>query len=237
MVTEKSASLTPLRRLLLVTLALVLAGAIGCGDEADPMEPDGAYDMFRDAMLSGDAQGVWETTDPKTHAYFEDRYAQLVEMDETIKRYLPQTDHKLARQQSGTELLDEVDDGKGLFLKVYRPENLPETSEEGGGGLMAFLGTKTPVEVGSDVAEVKVAEDETMAKIVTRAGQEYVLVRPNDEEKWRVRLSQSSKVLDQAFGWLDANDKALQQTVEDLIAEERKEREAVIAELMGLEKK
>jgi hypothetical protein len=144
-------------------------------------------------------------------------------MDELIRRYLPQTDVKLARKQSGTVLLDDVGDGRELFLKVYSAENVPKK--------------KAIIEVGSEVDEVKVAEDGKLAKVVTRAGQEYILTKDEDSEEWYVMLTKSNDAVENSFGWLERNEEALTQTVEDLIKEEREQREEVIAELMGLEKK
>jgi hypothetical protein len=191
--------------------------AAGCGDELDSSEPEGAYYIFRNALLEGDAETVWKRTDSDSRAYFQQRYEHLVEMDQTIERYLPQTDHKIARKQSGTVLLDEVEDGKGLFLKVFQPENLTATEA---------------IRIGSDLDELKVAEDDSAAKVVTRAGQEYLLSHDQQSEEWHVMLVRSTDKVDASFGWLTSNQSALQQTVEDLIAEERKKREAVIAELM-----
>lgn len=201
--------------------SVLVALAVGCGDELDPTEPEGAYYIFRDALLKGDAETVWKRTDQTTKAYFQQRYEQLEEMDATIERYLPQTDHKIARKQSGTILLDQVDDGKELFMKVFQPENLPK------------LSNKQAVKVGSDIDELKVAEDDSAAKVVTRAGQEYVLTPDKKTEEWHVMLVRSSDKVDASFGWLETNQSALQKTVEDLIAEEREKREAIIAELMN----
>ncbi|MGM0557790.1 MAG: hypothetical protein ACQEVA_15505 [Myxococcota bacterium] len=208
------------RWFLIAIVALSAVITTGCSDELDPTEPKDAYVIFRDALFSGDGQVVWERTDEQTHAYFEQRYGVLVEMDELIRRYLPQTDVKLARKQSGTVLLDEVSNGRELFLKVYSAENVP--SEEA-------------VQLGSNVDEVKVAEDGQLAKVVTRAGQEYIMTRDEQSEEWFVMLVKSNDAVEDSFDWLDSNEEALTQTVEDLIKEEREKREEVIAELMGFD--
>lgn len=204
-----------------VAVACLATLAMGCSDELDPTEPEGAYYIFRNALLEGDAQVVWKRTDAETHRYFQERYEQLVEMDETIRRYLPQTDHKIARKQSGVILLDEVDGGKGLFLKIFQPDNLPE---------------QEAIKIGSNIDELKVTEDGQAAKVITRAGQEYVLTREEDGEEWRVMLISSTDSVQENLGWLKQNQSALQQTVEDLIAEERAKRETIIAELLDKKK-
>jgi hypothetical protein len=202
-------------------LAGVMMLAFGCSDELDSSEPEGAYYIFRNALIEGDAETVWERTDSESRAYFQQRYEHLVEMDETIQRYLPQTDHKIARKQSGAVLLDEVKDGKQLFFKVFQPDKLAASEA---------------IRIGSDLDELQVAEDDSAAKVVTRAGQEYVLTHDAQSEEWHVMLVRSTDKVDASFGWLTANQSALQQTVEDLIAEERTKREAVIAELMDKKK-
>ena len=203
--------------LLGVVGALALVSG-GCGDELEPTNPTDAYLMFRNALFQGDAETVWRRTDEQTHKYFQERYKQLVEMDSMIRRYLPQTDHKIARKQSGTVLLDDVDNGKELFMHVFDGESVPADEA---------------IEVGSRVDETRVGEKEKFARVITRAGQEYVLERDPETEEWHVMLVKSSDAVDKSFGWLDFNQNALQKTVEELIAEEREEREKVIAELMG----
>jgi hypothetical protein len=212
----------PGRWFLIAIVALSAVFVTGCSDELDPTEPKDAYVMFRDALFSGDGETVWDRTDEQTHTYFEQQYSTLVEMDELIRRYLPQTDVKLARKQSGTVLLDDVNNGRELFMKVYSAENVP---------------TEEAVRIGSNVDEVKVAEDGQLAKVVTRAGQEYIMARDEESEEWFVMLVKSNDAVESSFDWLNRNEEALTQTVEDLIKEEREQREEVIAELMGFEEK
>ena len=207
------------RRLLLLIGVVGLAfGVSGCSSELDPTDPNDAYIMFRDAMMAGDAEAVWGRLDPQTHEYFEHSHSHLQEMGETIERYLPQADHRLAKRQSGVILLREVDDGKSLFLRVFQPDQLPK--EE------AFV-------LGSNVRELALAEDQKTAKVITRSGQEFFLTKGRDGQ-WYVMLLESSKELNAAMAWVEANKTALGQTVDDLIAEERTRREKVIAELMNL---
>lgn len=201
------------------TLVLLLSSSlIGCKSELDPARADDAYVLFRDALFAGDAEGVWLRSDKATHDHFQHRYTQLVQMDNLIESYLPQTDHRLARRQSGVELVDSVSDGHSLFLRVFDISNFPQDD--------AIL-------FGSEVGEIQMSEDGNSAAIITRGEQQFMMVKAGDGQ-WYVSLLESGEVLSGAFAWLDKNEAALEQTVEDLIAEERKKREAIIAELMNI---
>lgn len=200
----------------LLLSALLCWTLIGCSSEEDPTKPDGAYHIFRDALFEGDAATVWERLDEETHQYFQAQYDYLVEMDEMISDYLPLTDHRIARRQSGVVLLEEVEDGRELFLRVFTPSELPQDEAS---------------RIGSNIDELQIAEDNQSAVVKTRAEQEYVLTREEDSKSWHIRLIKDAEP---AMNWLDENKSALQQTVEDLISEERDKREAIIAELMNL---
>lgn len=204
-----------------LAMLMMVGVAAGCSSELDPTEPEGAYYLFRDALLEGDAQAVWERSDPTTHLYFEDRYAHLVEMDETIDEFLPQTDHRIAREQSGAVLLDEVKDGKGLFAKIFQPHEI--AGDEA-------------IRIGSDIDELEINKDRTVAKVLTRAEQTYLLSKDSESGQWHIMLmdSATAESVEKSLGWLGHNQSALQQTVEDLVDEQREKREAIIAELMKI---
>lgn len=202
--------------LLLAAVGLV---ATGCGEKVDPTDPEGAYNLYVKSLWAGDAEAVWERLAPSTHEYFQNQYETLVEMDETIRRYLPPTDHRIAREQAGSILTDKVDGGKGLFLKLFEPSQLQLTEGH---------------KVGAVVEEIRINEDETRAELKTLGGDVYYLTK-GEGERWYVMLVQSSSPVEKRMNWLESNQSALKQTVEDLIDEERKEREEVITELMKLE--
>ena len=191
----------------------------GCSSELDPTQPEDAYLMFRNALWEGKGDEAWKLTDEQTKAFFEQNYLDLVAMEGTIDRYLPQADHRIAKRQSGAVLLREVTGGHDLFLKVFTPKNLQKTEGH---------------RVGSEVDEVLVAEDEKSAQVITMAKQSFYMSRPTKEDAWSLELLKSAPV-GQKMGWVSQNKTALGQTVDDLIAEERVKREAVIAELMGPE--
>jgi hypothetical protein len=204
---------------LIILASIVLTGFMtGCSGELDPTRPGDAYTLFRDALFAGDGDAVWARSDKATHDHFEQRYQQLVQMDRLIESYLPQTDHRLARRQSGVELVEKVSDGKTLFLKVFDTSALPK---------------EEAVLFGSDGREIRMSEDGNTALVITRGEQQFTLAKASDGQ-WYVNLVESGDVLSTVFAWLDKNEAALEQTVEDLIAEERKKREAIIAELMNL---
>ncbi|MBA2661464.1 MAG: hypothetical protein H0U74_04170 [Bradymonadaceae bacterium] len=207
-----------IRLVLLVALMLASGLGVGCSSELDPTKPEHAYLIFRNALFEGDAATIWQRSDQPTHEYFQTRYEQLVQMGTFIETYLPQTDHRLAKRQSGAELTDMVSSGQELFLKVFQPALLP--GEE-------------PVRFGSEVQEIQMSEDGAAAVIVTRSEQQFLLAKAADNQ-WYVSLVESGDVVETSFKWLDQNESALKQTVEDLIAEERKKREAIIAELMNV---
>jgi hypothetical protein len=202
-------------------LLLLVVFAQSCSDEHDPTEPEDAYLIFREALFEGDAEGVWNRSAPETHQYFQEHYERLVEMDEKIVKYLPQTDHNIARRQSGTELISEVEDGHGLFLKVFRKPSFPDEKFEA-------------IELGSQVEEIEMSKDQKFANLKTKGGQTWVMAR-GDDEQWYVRLVESNDAVNEQMEWLTSNDEALEQTIEDLISEERERREKIIAELMGYE--
>jgi hypothetical protein len=200
-------------------LAFVCSVSTGCGEKLDPTDPEGAYNLYVKSLWAGDAEAVWDRLAPSTKEYFQDEYDTLVGMDETIRRYLPPTDHRIAREQAGSILTDDVKDGKGLFLKVFQPSRLKLTESH---------------RVGASVEEIRINEDETVAELKTLGGDTFYITK-GDDEQWYVMLVRSSSMVEERMKWLDSNQSALKQTVEDLIDEERKEREEVIAELMKLE--
>ena len=138
-------------------------------------------------------------------------------MDKDIKRYLPQADHRIAQRQSGTILLRDVSSGETLFLKVFQPSKLPNDEAH---------------KLGSDIEAINMSEDKKLAKIITKSKQEYVLSKNEKDNQWYVMLSKSVDAVDKKMKWVESNNSALRQTVDDLISEERKKRELIISELM-----
>lgn len=205
-----------------IPLLCVVAGLLllpGCSNKLDPREPGEAYLLFRKALQKDDVDAMWKRCSESTHDYFNDRYNELVKMEEKIKKYLPQTDHKLARKQSGTELLEDVENGRDLFEKTVDPKKVAMSEAR---------------RLGSLIQAIRVSKDGNTAQVETRSKQKYRLVK-GEEDEWYVALADSVDAVDSSFGWLDRNRKALTKTVNDLIEEERKKREEIIAELMNVE--
>lgn len=216
---HRPCSRSVLLRAAILGLLVAAAPLVGCESKLDPKEPGEAYLLYRKAMLEGDVDGIWERTAPSTKSYFEDRYQQLVKMDEKIEKYLPQTDHQVARKQTGTVLLDEMEGGRDLFEKVAKPGNVTVNQAR---------------ELGSLIEKIRKSKEGDRAQVVTRSGRKYRLVKGSEGE-WYVALVKSMKAVDESFQWLDRNREALTETVNDLLETERKKREKVIAELMDVE--
>lgn len=192
----------------------------GCSDKLDPSDPEGAYNLFKTAMLAGDKETMWNHMAPSSQKFFDAQLERLKGMDEKIGRYLPPTDHKLARTQAGSILTEEMTTGRQLFEKVVTPNNLPKDEK--------YL-------VGLAVEEINISEDEKTAAIMTRGKQKVLLQYDEKGEKWDVMFVESFEPLKDAMKWLDQNESALDSTIDDLLSEERRKREAILAELMGFE--
>jgi hypothetical protein len=213
-----SMSLAP-KLLVAGLLFSALALLSGCGGELDPSDPKDAYSLFRTALFSGDADTAWTHADEQTRHYFQERYEKLQEMNDLIERYLPYTDHQIARSQSGVELLDELESGQDLFTLVFKPAEFIDDPS---------------VSFGAEAREIQMSESGDTARVVTRGEQEFVLVL-QDDDLWYVNLVESGDFLDDAFQWLSNNEDALEQTVQDLIEEERRNREEIISQLMNVD--
>ena len=207
------------RRIALVCWALGVLVVAGCSNKLDPTEPGEAYLKFRKSLKKGDVEQMWKRCSPSTREYFNTRYDELVQMDHKIHKYLPQTDHKLARKQSGTVLLDEIDSGRGLFEHVVDPEKVAMNEAR---------------RLGSLISAIRLSKDEKQAEVETRSGRKYRLVK-GEESEWYVSLVDSLGAVDKSFAWLERNKKALDKTVQDLSEEQRKKREEIIAELMDVD--
>lgn len=209
-----------MRNWLMGNLLLLVLLSLGCGKKMDPSDPEGAFNLFQDAMLNGQSEQMWELMAPSSHQYFDQQVERLRGMDEKIGRYLPPTDHRLARNQAGSILTDEIKDGRGLFLKVFTPAQIPKDE---------------PVLVGLQVEQVTMSEDKKSAAILTRGNQKVLLQYDDKAERWNIMFVESFEELKTAMNWLDSNETALAQTIDDLISEEQRKRETLIAELLGYE--
>lgn len=209
-----------MRNWLIGNLLLLVLFSFGCGKKMDPSDPEGAYNLFRQAMLDGQSDQMWELMAPSSHLYFDEQVERLRGMDEKIGRYLPPTDHRLARNQAGSILTDEIKDGRALFLKIFTPAEIPKSE---------------PVSVGLDVEQVTLSEDKLSAAILTRGNQKVLLQYDSAAERWNIMFVESFEELKTAMGWLDSNETALAQTIDDLISEEQRKRETLIADLLGYE--
>ena len=123
----------------------------------DTSTVEGAYNVFRTALVSGDEEVLWASLTPATHKQFDDAFDSLRQMDTTIDRFLPTTDHQVARRQSGAELLEKVTSGKELFQLLFRESSVP--TEEG-------------ILLGLDGFLTETTEADSLARVYTKACQQ-----------------------------------------------------------------
>jgi hypothetical protein len=195
-------------------LSLVL---VSCSEEVVETEPEGAYIIWRQALFDGDEGRVYEQLDAQTKRVFQERFERLLLMSQDIQRYLPQADQKLAREQTGVVMLSRhgIKDGEGLFRALVELDKL-EVSPE--------------IEVGTEVSEVEINESGTEAAVVVYAGQQFVL-RKEEEGRWRI--ASWHQLCSERTQWILDNSQVLEQTVQDLINEEKEETDAVIKYLLA----
>ncbi len=210
-----------MQRRYIVGLFLIVVMASSCSDELLPEEPEGAYLLWRQALINGDTEGVYNYLDKDTRKLLDERATTLSAMSDDIVRYLPQVDQRLARKQTGAVLLKEKDvqDGRKLFLFLFQPDKLDISPE---------------IEVGTEISDIELNEAGDTAAIKTDGGDQFILVREEDQI-WR--LSSWKGLCDKRTQWILDNQSALEQTVQDLITEEQEEVGAVIDFLLAQEKK
>ena len=211
----------------LMACAALLMVATGCQGEPQPQEADGAYLLFRSALLQGNKATVYGYLSQDTKKVYEDRYATFQDMSEQIIRFLPQTDQKLARQQTGVVLLKKegIEDSEGLFTYLFKLDALK--TEDTLPGLEIGSGIRFP-------GGVAYNDDETEAAIVTWANDQYHMVK-EDDGIWRV--ASWRKDAQEKTAWIETNKENLEKTIQDLISEEKEEIDTVIKYLLAQEQK
>lgn len=208
-------------RMLWCAVLVLLVWGNACSSELVPEEPQGAYLLWRQALLRGDTEGVYEYLDQDTRKLLDERAEVLAAMSEDIARYLPQVDQRLARKQTGVVLRKQkgVKDGRALFNLLFTPDKLEMTPE---------------IEVGLLISDLELNEAGDTAAIKTDGGDQFILVKEEDGI-WRV--TSWKKLCEERTQWILDNRSALEQTVQDLISEEQEEVGAVIDYLLAQEKK
>jgi len=144
-------------------------GVWGCSSEPSPNEPDGAYLIFREALLNGDIPALWESVSQSTKTHYDDAYDDLVATSECIER-LSSGDRLEARERTGISLLDQASSGEELFAIFIRLDSL--------------IGDDT-LRAGTEIDELIVDDSGERATIVTETGQLVDLVL-EDDGIWRV---------------------------------------------------
>lgn len=153
----------------LCVLSLSLAA---CGGEKPPTEPEGGLAVFGAALASQDADAIWARLTPDTQLVAESALSALGTTDQLIER-LQSSDQLDTREATGTGRLEELETPEALFALLVNPTTLPPLEEKS--RLRAGMRAETVVQVA-----------ENTAIVVTRADQEFELVRSDDGE-WRVR--------------------------------------------------
>ncbi|MEO1273331.1 MAG: hypothetical protein AAFX99_35045, partial [Myxococcota bacterium] len=202
---------------------------VGCQGELKPEEPDGAYLLFRQALLDQDTDTIYSFLNNKTKTVFDTRTVVLKDMSTKIDRFLPQVDQKLARSQTGVVLLKKHDikDGKALFKHLFQSKAIEVTE-----GLQVGSGIRFPGGV------EYLDEDKTQAVIVTWANDQYYLVLEEEGEDKKIwRVASWLEDAEAKTQWIVTNQKNLDQTIQDLISEEKEEIDTVIKYLLAQEQK
>lgn len=153
---------------LLVTLLALPA----CGGEKPPTEPEGGLAVFGEALATHEIDAIWARLSPDTQLVAESALAAFIATEQQIDR-LQSSDQLDTREATGTQLLETIDSPEALFTLLVNPSRLPPLEEKS--RLRAGMRAETVVQVAEDTAIV-----------VTRANQEFEMVRGDDGE-WRVR--------------------------------------------------
>ncbi|MFT6400440.1 MAG: hypothetical protein ACJAYU_005211 [Bradymonadia bacterium] len=148
----------------------ILFGA--CAGEKPPTEPEGGLSLFTTALAAGDEAAIWDRLSPDTQLVCESALAALAATDQQIERLQP-SDQADARAATGSELATTLESPLALFELLTDTAILPDLDEK--------ERHRTGMRAES---VVQVAEDTTI--VVTRADQEFEMVRGEDGE-WFVR--------------------------------------------------
>lgn len=154
---------------LLVLIAMCLSA---CGGDAPVTEPEGGYDVFRQALASSDAERIWSAIDPRIHEDLAAVHQQIQTTEDRIAQLQP-SDREDTRLATGMESLLGLETPFDLFVHIYQPARVPDLSD----------GSRYAESL--EVSEVALV-DANNAVVLTRGDQEFQLVRL-DDGTWRVR--------------------------------------------------
>ena len=197
---------------LVFAVVLTLSSAMSCSeDEAVPTEPAGAFLLFNQALAERDNEVVWELLDAPTKALFEEYYQKLQAADLIIERYFDPVDRAPAREKAGLGILNEIEDGRGLFLFLFDSEVIAYDKDQ---------------EVGADIEELHLNEDENRATILTNSGERYELVL-EDDQHWRI--SSFREMLKKKLYPIHVSLEALKEYAKEAIEKEEERRSQLLA--------
>jgi len=148
-------------------------GVSGCKEERpEPTDPEGAFRLFQEAIAERDEDGLWQYLDVTTKELFYEQYVALVRIDRIIETYFDPSEHRYMRRRTGAYLLqqEQITSPEALYRFLFDIEAIAYDRDH---------------EVGASVDKLTYDEsDPTIATIVTRGGQTFLMVQ-EDDGHWR----------------------------------------------------
>lgn len=195
-------------------LALLVSLAAACEeDRPEPTDPEGAYRLFIEAIEAKDEDAVWEYLDQGTKDLFAEQYKALVRIDRIIEAYFDPSEHRYMRERTGAYLLESehIDSAKALYHFIFDVRDI------------VFEGDH---EVGATIDEFNYTdEDETVAMILTRGGQSFVMMKEEDKI-WRTASLRN--MFEDAVTPIKNSESALKDFAKENLMDERQRRVEVV---------
>ena len=212
----------------LCALAVLVSLAASCQeDRPGPTDPEGAYRLFMEAIEAKDEDAVWEYLDQGTKDLFAEQYKALVRIDRIIEAYFDPSEHRYMRERTGAYLLEteHIDSAKALYQFIFDVDDIVFEEDH---------------EVGATIDEFNYSdEEETVAMILTRGGQSFVMVcqsRANDlpcdnkvkEEDKIWRTVSLRNMFEDAVAPIKNSESALKDFAKENLMDERQRRIEVV---------
>lgn len=158
------------RPFLLATLVVLLVS--GCAEEPrDPATPEGTLRLVFDAYDAHSPSRLYALLSPRSHELVAEARAGLGELKTLVESNVPLGPREAALEKAGVGLLDDIESDEQLFAALAR---------------MKVLDVDSGVVFGGGPVSKVVEDDGKLAKITSRSGDVYELVRVEDGT-WRSR--------------------------------------------------